>query len=109
VGPDGNLWFTELGSEIGVLTPSGSFVAQYSVLAPGSQNQGAAGIALGPDGRVYYTGRTSNTVGWIVPSGHAGSYRIPSARSLPSTITVGPDGNLWFTEDAANRVACLAP
>jgi streptogramin lyase len=108
VGPDGNLWFTELGSEIGVLTPSGTFVAQYSLLGPRSQNQGAAGIILGPDRRVYFTGRASNTIGWIVPTGVFGSYPIPSARALPSTITVGPDGNLWFTEDSANKVACLA-
>jgi streptogramin lyase len=109
VGPDGNLWFTELGSVIGVLTPSGTFVAQYPVPGPNAQNQDAAGITLGPDGRVYFTGRTSNSIGYIVPPGDHGAFPIPSARALPSTIVVGPDGNLWFTEDSANKVACLAP
>jgi virginiamycin B lyase len=108
VGPDGNLWFTQLGSVIGVLTPSGSFVAQYPVRRAGTQNPGAAGITLGPDGKVYFTGRASNTIGYLVPPADFGFYRIPSPRALPSTITVGPDGNLWFTEDAANKVACLA-
>jgi virginiamycin B lyase len=84
-------------------------VAQYPVLGSRSQTQGAAGITLGPDGRVYFAGRSSNSIGYIVPRGDHGSYPIPSARALPSTITVGPDGNLWFTEDSANKIACLAP
>jgi virginiamycin B lyase len=79
------------------------------VPGPNSQNQDTAGITLGPDGRVYFTGRTSNAIGYIVPPGDYGSVPIPSPRALPSTITVGPDGNLWFTEDSANKIACLAP
>ncbi|HEV3083830.1 MAG TPA: DUF4214 domain-containing protein [Gemmataceae bacterium] len=31
-------------------------------------------------------------------------FNIPTAQSLPLSITAGPDGNLWFTEQAANQI-----
>jgi virginiamycin B lyase len=36
-------------------------------------------------------------------------YAIPTASSMPTSITQGPDGNLWFTEPGANKVADITP
>src|SRR5207244_5902100 len=50
-GADGNLWFTELaGRHIGKITPQG-VITEYAV--PGEF--GIAGIAAGPDGRMWFT------------------------------------------------------
>ena len=48
-GPDSNLWFTAQSSVVGVVTTSGTFLAQYPVPVTCSQDKGAAGIALGAD------------------------------------------------------------
>ena len=95
---------------MGVVTTSGTFLAQYPVPGTSSQDKGAAGIALGADGRLYFTAGLGSAIGWIEPGGGYGFYPpIPSAGAQPSSITVGPDHNLWFTEDRANKVGCVAP
>lgn len=35
----------------------------------------------------------------------SGEVTVPTAASLPTTITRGSDGNLWFTEQAFNKIA----
>jgi streptogramin lyase len=80
-GPDGALWFTESGriagsdwcslrkrpagcaSEIGRITTAGTIT---EFLIP-SWNASPAGIAVGPDGAVWFTESGANQIGRIVP------------------------------------------
>jgi hypothetical protein len=66
----------------------------------------ATGIAMGPDGNVWFVAGTK--VGYVVPtfavggfSGNAGGlYTIPTTngtQDVPQSIAAGPDGNMWFT------------
>ena len=58
-GADGNLWFTEPGSnKIGRVTTTGSFT-EFAIPTGGSL---AAGIAPGPDGNLWFTEPGSNKV-----------------------------------------------
>ncbi len=106
-GPDGNLWYTDGGSNVYKMSNSGSIINAY-----GTKIQGAQGIVTA-DGALWFTGSESASIGCVTPSGTIGEFEVPSAKSNPGpdldAITVGPDGNLWFTEAALNRIGRLVP
>jgi virginiamycin B lyase len=68
-----------------------------------------SGIALGPDGAVWFTEENGNKIGRITTNGTITEYPIPTSSSSPSKITAGPDGALWFTEFAANQIGRIHP
>jgi streptogramin lyase len=102
LGPDGNLWFTEIGNnKIGRITPTG-VVTEFSV--PGATPSRPDGIVAGPDDRLWFTQSNSSQIGAITTTGVVDEYPLP-AGSNPGDITVGPDGKLWFTEgEPANKI-----
>jgi streptogramin lyase len=97
LGPDGNLWFTELdGSRIGRITPSG-VVTEFS--AGITANAQPFSITAGPDGNLWFVERGLNRIGRITPAGVVTEFSAGiSAGAQLTGITAGPDGNLWFTE-----------
>ncbi len=100
-GPDGNLWFTENGSnQIGRISPSGT-ITEFPVPTAGSQ---PLGIAAGPSGNLWFTEGLGNQIGRLSPSGTITEFPVPTASSSPAGITAGPDGNLWFTEGLGNQI-----
>jgi streptogramin lyase len=94
VGPDHNIWFTELtGEKIGRLTTSGT-LTEFKI----SGAQSLVGIASGPDGNIWFTDQFAGKVGHINTSGGLlKAFSLP-AGSHPQGLTVGPDGNLWFVD-----------
>src|SRR5262249_24746031 len=65
-GPDGNVWYTEIGfSKIARLTPSGA-VTEF---ATPTANADPAFITGGPDGNVWFTESGANKIGRITPTG----------------------------------------
>jgi streptogramin lyase len=65
-GPDGNLWFTDLGtSEIGKITPAGQITMYTSGLTPNSSPEG---ITTGPDGNLWFVETGADKIGRIDPS-----------------------------------------
>ena len=95
-GPDGNLWFTEVG-KIGKITTDGA-ITEYAIP---TANTGTPGITAGPDGNVWFIESPGNKIGKITPNGVITEYPLPTPNSYPSSITAGPDGNVWFTEQTA--------
>jgi tripartite motif-containing protein 71 len=90
VGPDGDLWFTDEGTNrIGKSTTAGT-ITEY-VLPAGSKPMG---ITAGPDGNLWFTDQQSSKIGKITTAGTVTEYAVPSA--WPEDIAAGPDGNLWF-------------
>jgi len=68
------------------------------------------GIAAGPDGNLWFTDSSANSIGAINPTTHAISlFSLPTPNALPNAITAGPDGNLWFTEFSADKVGMINP
>jgi virginiamycin B lyase len=109
VGPDGNLWFTEIsGNRIGRITPVGTIV-EFPL--PASSGM-PSGITAGPDGNIWFT-----EVGYfyfgkiarITPAGVITEFPLPNPEGAPSGITAGPDGNLWFTESYPSRIGRITP
>jgi streptogramin lyase len=108
-GPDGNLWFTEMGPAgncVGSITPTGTINSCHA-LPNGSSAPSA--ITAGPDGNHRFTEWGGNRIGRITPSGTITEYDLPNAGSKPNAITAGPDGNLWFTEYSGNRIGRITP
>jgi len=100
-GPDGNLWFTEigpagLGSSIGRITTSGK-ITEFPLP---SANSFPSSITAGSDGNLWFTVIGSNNgpsqIGVITPQGTIHEFTL--SHSILGSITRGPDGNLWFTE-----------
>src|SRR6266545_890743 len=100
-GPDGALWFTELGaSRIGRITTAG-VISEFTVPTTSS---GPFGIAAGPDGELWFTEGFGNKVGRITTSGTFAEFTIPTATSAPARIAAGPDGALWFAELGGDKI-----
>ena len=130
-GPDGNLWFTEQGAvgangslqptfpapgKIGRITPDG----QITEFTTPNQNwpyftSNPAGIAVGPDGNIWFTEYSyltrdtmvqhgGNNIGMITPSGQITEFPVPTQYARADGIAAGPpgDGGLYFTESPNN-------
>ena len=122
-GPDGKLWFTDNGTTpaIGRIDPTTHAVEEFGTGAgsiPGGTFGGALGpwgIAVGPDGNVWFTengfnsteGRsaTGKAIGRLVPSGTKAEIEASLtyfstnlvASSQPWGLTAA-NGELWFTD-----------
>src|SRR5947209_3969028 len=106
VGPDGNLWFTEIvGNKIGRISPTGS-ISEFPIPTANSR---PFGIALGPGGNLWFTEVVGNKIGRISPTGTISEFPIPTAANEPQNIALGPDGNLWFTEIGRNNIGRISP
>jgi len=105
VGPDGNLWFSELrASAIGRVTPAAE-ISSFD-LGKGAL---AERLTAGPDGAIWFTDPAGNRIGRLGLDGTTAYVPLPTPDSGPAGIISGSDGNLWITEHAANRVARLTP
>src|SRR5262245_22565964 len=99
LGPDGNVWFTEVNSnKIGRITPSGIVTEFAASGRPG-------GIIAGPDGALWFTEIGGNKIGRITTSGVVtNEFPILTANTVSHRITTGPDGALWFAEAGADKI-----
>ena len=107
-GPDGNMWFTDSGTnEIGRITMSGEVTEFGLGITPKAS---LAGIAAGPDGNLWFTEREGHKIGRITPAGaitefSAGLTNNPDIYG----ITAGPGGDMWFTETFNGHIGKIDP
>lgn len=115
-GPDGNLWFTEIGdyfnstnpdnvANIGRITPQGD-VTEFAVPTRGSAPNG---ITTGPDGALWFVENVGNKIGRITSDGSITEFPIPTPNARAIAIATGVDGNLWFTEQLGQRIGRITP
>ncbi len=77
--------------------------SEFGVPTP---NTHPAGIALGPDGNVWFTETAGNKrVGRVTPTGVIQEFDVASSSGR---ICAGPDGHLWFSELSAGRIARMS-
>ena len=81
-GPDGNLWFTEFGSEqIGRINPTTHAITETSLPTAGSKPDG---ITAGPDGNLWFTEASGNRIGSINPVTQGiAETTVPTAGRVP--------------------------
>src|SRR5204862_4892249 len=79
VGPDGNIWFAEQGAnKIGKVTPDGT-ITEYPIpdttqdigfsSGPVSVGASPADLVAGPDGAIWFTESSTDTIGRITTGG----------------------------------------
>jgi len=108
VGPDNNLWFTELRDRIGRMTLDGK-ITEFSQGIPKRSSLG--GIASGPDGTLWFTLYHGMVLGNITLTGHISLYHdlvYPSdGHDFDPVAMIVPDamGNLYYNEGQAGRIA----
>ena len=98
-GPDGNLWYTDPGTnKIGKITTSG-VITEY-ILPEKSE---PAGITEGSNGNLWYTDYGTDEIGQITTSGSISEVPLPTG-SHPIGIAQGPEGNLWYTDYGSSKI-----
>ncbi|HEV8062133.1 MAG TPA: Ig-like domain repeat protein, partial [Gemmataceae bacterium] len=102
-GPDGNVWFEDVGSgDLAEITPAGQVIPVPTPLPVGD-------FVFGPDGNIWFAGDFTNGesyIGEMTPSGtllHDYAIRSSACGHIAGTstalvLTLGPDGNIWYTE-----------
>ena len=100
-GPDGNLWFTESGTNrVGKITPTGT-ITEFVVATGGS------GLCAGQDGALWFP-EAAPTLGRITTSGSLSERTFTGSLGMLD-ITTGPDGNLWVLDPDTKRIWTGAP
>ena len=110
----GALWFTEpsgFPDGIGRATTKGKF-KEFGLCDPpprGCSSIVPQGIAVAPDGNVWFTEQVRSAIVKLTPQGKFTFYPTPTLGANPNGITVGPDGALWFAEFNANQIGRIDP
>ena len=59
---------------------------------------------------IYYADSDSNTIGRLVPETNSiTEWNIPTANSLPTSVTYHPSGNIYFIESNSSKIGRLVP
>jgi virginiamycin B lyase len=104
-----SLWFVENREAVGQVSTAGVFTEVAVPLTSAGQASDVRAVAIGPDGRLWFTEVQGNRVlGLTLPSTFA-EFPLPTPSAGPRGIVVGPDGALWFTEHDANQIGRLDP
>jgi virginiamycin B lyase len=109
----GRLWVTlEFSGSVAQIDPGNGRILReidVSLHATGSKepiNTHPHGLGLGPDGQtLWFTGKSTGTVGRINPNGSVDHFALPTVGSVPIYIVAGPDGAMWCTELVGNVIA----
>src|SRR5688500_218892 len=62
-------------------------------------NTGPGDIVLGPDGKLWFTEKTTNKIGRVTPGDPPliEEFDVAATFTEPFNITVGPDNRIWFS------------
>lgn len=108
----GRLWVTleYLGQVVEIDQKSGTIIKTIDVRlhATGATpiNTHPHGLGIGPDGQtLWFTGKSTGTVGKISTNGMVNHYALPTVGSVPIYIVAGPDKAMWCTELVGNQIA----
>ncbi len=112
----GRLWLTlESLGKIVRLDGDGDIVETFDVrlecgTCEAPLNPHPHGLGIDPDGEtVWYTGKSTDTLGRINPDGTIDTFPLQNVGSVPIYIRAGPDGNMWFTELVGNAIGRITP
>jgi virginiamycin B lyase len=107
VGSDGNLWFTDRGTDsIGMFSTAAHTITEFPLP---NENDIPTRIAPGPEGDLWFivglVNPLGSAVGDINPSTHAINVTdLPASDGAATAITAGSDGNIWLTNVEGGNV-----
>jgi streptogramin lyase len=85
------------------------FAIPAAAVHSGTAKNHPGGLAVGPEGNIWFTEVAGNEIGRVTPKGSFRLFPIPTPGSLPGAITVGPDHDLWFTQAGSNEIGRITP
>ena len=100
VGADHKFYIVDESSNIVRVTTKGH---AQSFPIPSGDNTSIDGLALGPDGNIWFA--EFNHIGKITPSGKITEFSYPSGYSTNQYggVSAGSDGNVWFAAIVRQR------
>jgi len=105
LGPDGNLWTTNvLSNSISRIAPAGGLATTFVAPTAGGRT---TGITAGPDGAMWFAYYGAKKIGRIDMSGSFTEFNFTSGVGAYD-IATGPDGNLWFTEIGSTKIGRMS-
>src|SRR5512134_1964383 len=76
-------------------------VTEWATIPGGSPT----GIAVGPDGALWFAERGADRIGRISTSGDLVEFALPAdGGGGPIGIALGPDRGMWFTEQVTDSI-----
>ena len=101
LGPDGDIWFSDMGTtKIGKIALDG-MITEY----PLTMGAIPTNITVGPDGNLWFSDN-NGAIGRITTSGSVREFTSGlQSGADPDAIAPGPDGNVWFTDQYGNQRA----
>ena len=106
LGPDGNLWFTELGigsgtgCQVARITTGGSPTItefQMQFLQPSPDGDVCLGITSA-GGNLWFAEADTGAIGRVTTGGVVTEWGVPGNGTTAVFVANGPDSNLWFTD-----------
>jgi streptogramin lyase len=103
-GSDGNMWFTDTGTNaIGKITPAGA-IAEYTIPTPASGPRGITTVAA--DGSLWFTESTASQIGTLLTNGtNFREFPTATAGDRPQLLADRGDGNVWYAGEQGNDVS----
>lgn len=99
VGADHKFYIGNESSRIVRVTTSGS--ATFFTI-PSGDNTAIGGMALGPDGNVWFA--EFNHIGKVTPAGKITEFAYPTGINQYGGVAPGSDGNVWFAQSSQNAM-----
>jgi streptogramin lyase len=109
-GPSNHIWFTEQstaagnGGTIGEMDTTGTVLSETTVSGTAHTGTGIDGLAVGPDGFLWFTEQTTGIVGKMDPATHSVTPFQITGTAHPTAITAGPDGKVYFVDQGNNAI-----
>ena len=106
VGADHKFYILDESSNVVRVTSKGH---AQSFPIPSGDSTSIDGLALGPDGNIWFT--EFNHIGKITPAGKITEFSYPSG-SQPNQyggVSAGSDGNVWFAQSSGNAIGRIIP
>jgi virginiamycin B lyase len=106
VGADGKLYVGAASANVLVVTTAGKIDV---VPIPSGDTTSLDGMALGPDGNVWFA--EFDHIAKITPSEKITEFPYPAGDSPNQYggVTAGSDGNVWFAASSANAIGRIVP
>jgi len=126
IGPDGNLYVTDLGQRVSVISPAGEVLRRWGKPgsgpgefkfipnAPTAPTDVQAKIAADPDGKVYVSDSGNARVEVFTPQGRFvrqfGSYGSGKGQFIrPFDLAIDGTGNVYVVDDQSETLAKFSP